>query len=391
MVIIRKEKTLKKILLITENFPPKDGGSVRWFWELYSRLDPKNVVIAAHNFPESKAFDQHHNLNVIRIPLHSKEWGFRSLSGLKFYWSCFWKLKNLIKIHEISEIHCGRVIHEGVTAWLNSRFLGVPYICYVHGEDIESASTSREQSLLVRQVCKNAKLLVCNSKNSMRLVEELGFEAQAKCRVLNPGVDTNKFIPAIEDNDFKQAMGWSGKQVLLTVGRLQRRKGQDYLVKAMPKLILSNPNLHYAIVGRGECESELRELIRELSLTEHVTMYTDLDDAALIKCYQQCDVFILPNRTIGNDIEGFGMVLAEAQACGKPVIAGRSGGTAETMLEGVTGYVIDCSTPDKLAEELNPLLIEDKMKGFGEIGLIHVKKTLDWQAHVVKALKIFEL
>ena len=76
---------------------------------------------------------------------------------------------------------------------------------------------------------------------------------------------------------------------------------------------------------------------------------------SLIKSYQQCDIFILPNRTIENDIEGFGMVLVEAQACGKPVIAGDSGGTAETMIVGKTGEIIDCSSPQSIVKGMLPV------------------------------------
>ena len=381
----------KNILLLTENFPPIEGGSGRWFWELYSRLEPDRIVIATHDFDEGRQFDLEKQLNIVRLPLRSIEWGFRSISGLLFYWRCFWQVKALIKRYDISEIHCGRVIHEGVTAWLLKLVSGMPYKCYVHGEDVETAATSREQALLVRQVCKQSDLLICNSENSKSLVSTLDFESTEKCTVLNPGVDTSQFLPAPTDKNYKSKMGWQDKTVLLTVGRLQRRKGQDYLVKAMPHLLKQFPNLFYAIVGRGECEDELRNSVTELGLTDHVGIYTDLDDEALVKSYQQCDIFILPNRTIGNDIEGFGMVLVEAQACGKPVIAGDSGGTAETMLVGESGEIIDCSSPERLASALNDVLKNKEFLNFGDKGLIHVRSTLDWNAHVEKAKALFKL
>ena len=382
---------MKKILLLTENFPPIDGGSGRWFWELYSRLPRQNIIVATHDIEGSEVFDNHHDLNVIRMPMHSTEWGLNSKSGITFYFRTVKQVLKLIKRHNINEIHCGRVIHEGVIARVVKLITGVPFICFVHGEDVETAATSREQALLVKWVCKGSKKLVCNSENSRNLVAGLGFESTSKCEVLNPGVDTSRFVPALADQAFRTKMEWEGKRVLLTVGRLQRRKGQDHMLAALPELLKTCPDLFYAIVGRGECEAELRSFIENNGLSSNAGVYTDLDDEALIKSYQQCDIFILPNRTIENDIEGFGMVLVEAQACGRPVIAGDSGGTAETMIVGKTGEIIDCSNPQNIVKGLLPILQDSSFNRFGENAVEHVKNSLDWDAHVKKAKALFEL
>ena len=372
---------MKKTLLFTENFPPIDGGSGRWFWELYSRLPQQKVIVVAHNVEGGSEFDTQHSIPIVRIPLQSPEWGLKSLTGLKFYWRSFHTLRKLVKQHKVQEIHCGRVIHEGVTAWLLKLFTGTPYRCFVHGEDVETAATSREQALLVKQVCKHATSLICNSYNSSRLVNQLGFAEHNKCNVLHPGVDITKFVPAEKNASFRDKLGWGqDKLVLLTVGRLQRRKGQDFMLKAMPELLKQMPNLHYAVVGRGECEAELRECIQELQLQNSVTLHTNLNDDELIQAYQQCDVFILPNRTIHNDIEGFGMVLVEAQACGIPVIAGDSGGTAETLVQGETGYVIDCSDSASISAELPKVITQCLNFKSGHIRA-YAAQRFNWEKH----------
>nr|WP_275407115.1 glycosyltransferase [Alteromonas hispanica] len=203
---------------------------------------------------------------------------------------------------------------------------------------------------------------------------------------MHPGVDTDVFKPAAPDELFREQVGWQNKTVMLTVGRLQRRKGQDFLIKAMPELLKHKPDLHYAVVGRGELEKELRDSISELGLERCVTLHTDFSDEQLVKAYQQCDFFILPNRTIGNDIEGFGMVLVEAQACGKYVIAGESGGTAETMIIGNTGDVIDCSNVNKLSSNLL-----NKLSSEMEVNLDdsrnYIVTSFSWSQYVLKAKK----
>ena len=381
---------MKKTLLLTENFPPKEGGSGRWFWELYSRLPNDKVLIVANDTPEGREFDKTHELDIVRIELESTEWGLASTKGLGFYWETIRKVLKLIKEHGIEEVHCGRVIPEGVIARALKLLAGARYNCFVHGEDVETAATSREHSLLVKNVCKNASMLICNSENTANIVHKLGFDSGSKCEVLHPGVDTSRFEVAAPDTSFRQQMGWSGKRVLLTVGRLQRRKGQDFLIKSMPALLKEFPDLFYAVVGRGECYDELISLVDQHKLHDNVCVYPDMDDEALIKCYQQCDIFILPNRTIDNDIEGFGMVLVEAQVCGKPVIAGDSGGTRETMNIGKTGHIIDCSSTENLLKELSPILRNREIVD-GEVDIAdYAKNRFNWDQHVAKAKRLFK-
>ena len=381
---------MKKTLLLTENFPPKEGGSGRWFWELYSRLPNDKVLIVANDTPEGREFDKTHELDIVRIELESTEWGLASTKGLGFYWETIRKVLKLIKEHGIEEVHCGRVIPEGVIARALKLLAGARYNCFVHGEDVETAATSREHSLLVKNVCKNASMLICNSENTANIVRKLGFDSGSKCEVLHPGVDTSRFEVAAPNTSFRQQMGWSGKRVLLTVGRLQRRKGQDFLIKSMPALLKEFPDLFYAVVGRGECYDELISLVDQHELHDNVCVYPDMDDEALIKCYQQCDIFILPNRTIDNDIEGFGMVLVEAQVCGKPVIAGDSGGTRETMNIGKTGHIIDCSSTENLLNGLSPILRNREIVD-GEVDIAdYAKNRFNWDQHVAKAKRLFK-
>ena len=381
----------KKVLVLTENFPPVSGGSGRWFWELYSRLPKEQYLILADDIDGSAAFDKTHDLNILRIPLKSSQWGLRSIRGLKFYWRVIRQIRTIIKQHQITHIHCGRVIHEGVTAWLLKLITGTPYLCYIHGEDVETAATSGEHSLMVKQVCKHADLLICNSHNSANIVKRLNYAGVDKIQVLHPGVDASSFVPAADDEAFKRQMGWQDRNVVITVGRLQERKGQDMMIRAIVLLKQQFPEILYAIVGRGECLESLKALSTELCLNDHVQFLTDITDPQMIQCYQQCDVFILPNRTIGIDIEGFGMVLVEAQSCGKPVIAGDSGGTKETMLLNESGFVIDCNDATSIATTVAKLLVDsDLCHKMGKIGRKHVESQLDWQAHVQKASLLFK-
>jgi phosphatidylinositol alpha-1,6-mannosyltransferase len=162
------------------------------------------------------------------------------------------------------------------------------------------------------------------------------------------------------------------------------------MVKAIPKILKTLPNFLYAIVGDGEELNTLIKLSTELKVEKHVQFLSGLNDEQMIECYQQCDLFILPNRTIDNDIEGFGMVLVEAQSCGKPVIAGDSGGTRETMKLGESGLIIDATKASNIAIAMVDMLLdEEKLKGMGIKRREHVLQSLDWKALVFKAKELF--
>lgn len=379
-----------KTLLISEIFPPKTGGSGRWFWEIYSRLPRDEFWIAAGEDPRQADFDATHDLNVNRVPLGLREWGIARWAGLTGYGRAIRRLNALVRTHGIREIHCGRCLPEGVMALALWYWKRIPYCCYVHGEDVNTASQSREHAFLVRRVLRHARWSVANSQNSRRLLmEQWGLPANRVC-VLNPGVDTTRFVPQPVSSSIRRQLGWGERPVLLTVGRLQKRKGQDQMIRALPRIRETVPHVLYSIVGAGEERGSLEKLVRQLDLENHVEFRGEPADDELIACYQQCDLFALPNREINGDIEGFGMVLLEAQACGRPVLAGASGGTAETMQVPTTGRVVPCETPDKLAEVVAELLANEPLrKAMGKAAREWVVERFDWASLSLQAKEIF--
>jgi phosphatidylinositol alpha-1,6-mannosyltransferase len=223
---------------------------------------------------------------------------------------------------------------------------------------------------------------IANSQNTASILEDQWNIPESKITVVHPGVDIARYHPAEVDYEFRRRMRWDGKYVLLTVGRLQKRKGHDNLILSLPKLLKSYPNLLYAIVGDGEELINLQGVVERLNLERHVQFLGKVSDDDLLRFYQQCDLFILPNRSVGSDIEGFGMVLVEAASCGKPVIAGRSGGTAETLVHGETGFLVDAFSVASLTNELELVLKSPVLATAGAAGRRHVKKNFSWETLV---------
>ena len=384
---------MDKTLLISEIFPPRHGGSGRWFVELYSRLPRDGFVICAGSTDGDEASDEQlkKQLFIERRPLSSGSWGIKSFEGLGFYWRSFRYLSKLIRQNDITRIHCGRCLPEGVMGLMLNLRYGLPFLCYVHGEDIQTAAESRELTWLIRRVFARATTLIANSHNTARILRDSWQVPDDKVKVLHPGMDAERFVPAANDAEFRSRMGWNDRPVILTVGRLQRRKGQDMLIGALPAVIQSHPNVLYAIVGNGDERERLETLAEEHKVQDNVMFLGEIDDAQMVQCYQQCTLFCLPNRTERADIEGFGMVLAEAQACGKAVVAGDSGGTRETMRIGETGLIVDCTAPEPLATSLNQLLSSpEQIAAMGEAGRAFVTEHFDWPVHVTKAREVFK-
>lgn len=153
------------------------------------------------------------------------------------------------------------------------------------------------------------------------------------------------------------------------------------LISALPEILQTIPEILYSIVGAGEERVALERLVEEKQLAGHVQFLEEVSDEELIQCYQQCDLFALPNRQIGGDIEGIGIVLLEAQAAGKPVVAGDSGGTRETMRIPETGVVVPCEVPGPLAHQIAELLGNpQRLETMGGAGREWVTTKFDWRA-----------
>lgn len=380
----------KRILLLSDIFPPKTGGSGRWFWEIYSRLPRNEFMVATGEDHRAADFDATHDLKLTRLPLEMRTRGIKNFGNFKQYLRMAKRVRRLVKHEGITAIHAARNLPEGFIAYLVKLWTGTPYLCYVHGEDVGVSATSRELAWMTRRLFSGASRVIANSNNTRSLLLNEWKLPEDKVTLLYPGVDTQRFTPQPANPRLREALGWQDRTVLLTVGRLQKRKGHDMLIKALPAIRQAHPNVLYAILGEGEELATLQAIAREHGVADHVQFMGEVTDERLMNCYQQCDLFVLPNRQVGRDFEGFGMVLLEAQACGKPVLAGASGGTAETMRQGETGFVVPCETPEPLAAKIVELLNDPlRLQTFGQAGRPWVCGKFDWNALSQEARTVF--
>ncbi len=183
-----------------------------------------------------------------------------------------------------------------------------------------------------------------------------------------------------------ERLGVSGRPTLLTVARIvkaNRYKGHDVVLRALAKVVSSVPDVAYVIVGEGDDLDYLERLAREYGVAENVIFAGRVSDEELPLLYNACDAFVMCSRADrtrrGILAEGFGLALLEASACGKPVIAGRSGGVPDAVQDGITGMLVNPVDSDEVAAAIVKVLREPWLaKVMGENGRKWVEAEMNW-------------
>ena len=291
----------------------------------------------------------------------------------------FLTLKISIK-ERIDVIQCGVPLPVSLVAFILKLFLGKKYIVYTYAMDVIRPQRSWFRKKMLSIGLKNADVIFTISEYTKHKLLDLGISNQ-KIVKIPMGVDSKKFNPDVDPKKIEKKYNLENKKVILTVGRLVERKGQDKVIKAMPKILEKVPNAVYLIIGEGEYKPKLKELIEELNLEKQVIFTGYVPNQKLPVYYNACDIFIMPSREIPEegDAEGFGIVYLEANACGKPVIGGKSGGIPDAIIDGKTGLLVDPHSEKEIAQAVIKLLIDEEYrKKLGKNGLERVRRELTW-------------
>jgi phosphatidylinositol alpha-1,6-mannosyltransferase len=201
----------------------------------------------------------------------------------------------------------------------------------------------------------------------------LGVSPERVC-IVNPGVDLQRFHPERGEPDAPELAAHAGPR-LLTITRLVPRKGVDTVIQALPRL---PDDVHYFIGGSGPDRERLLALADELGVAARVHMLGRVPDDRVAALYRHADWVLLVSREelAAGDVEGFGMVLLEAQACGTPVVGGDAGGIPDALRDGETGVLVRPDDPAGLAARLGPLLRDPGLRDrYATAALAHVRES----------------
>jgi phosphatidylinositol alpha-1,6-mannosyltransferase len=230
---------------------------------------------------------------------------------------------------------------------------------------------------LMPEILREARAVICNSSFSREKAHTAGAPSE-RLHVVHPCVEHERFRGPFETRDLRERFGLEGKTVLLSVGRLTRRKGHDHVLQALARL--QRRDVVYLVLSDGELERELHALTRELGLRDVVRFVGPVPAHELPRYYAVSDVFVMANRTLPDgDVEGFGLVFLEASAAGLPVLAGRSGGVPDAVQENVSGLLVDGSVTD--LEKALARLIDDRAlrERLGREGQAWVAERFSWE------------
>ena len=373
------------------------GGIARLHGELAKRYPPGELVVSTPADPDAAEFDVGLGALVDRLPIGARR--TKTFPGL-LLWSR--RAASLARQHRVRFVHCGNVKPAGYPArWVFER-VRVPYSLFLYGADLLSEQHKIRQSPLKRRIARAifggaAVLLPISNWTrdlAMTLLGELGLDSGGtRMRVVPLGTDPEHFRPGVDPTALRARFGLPDGDTrwLVTVARLQRHKGIDTVIQALPAILAGAPDVRYAVAGSGPDRERLERLAHQVGVRDCVRFLGAVDDQDLPALYNLGSVYVGASRRSERlGVEGFGIALVEASACGLPVVAANSGGIPDAVRDGETGFLVPPEEPAAFADAICRLLADPAIgKRIGQNGRRAVESYFNWD-RVVRDLRDVE-
>jgi phosphatidylinositol alpha-1,6-mannosyltransferase len=361
-------------LLISTYYPPEHGGIAHYMASVAEALGPEHVCCLTSVRAPALGAKRGDGVRVYRRP--------RAFAAAKITQavSVAASIGEIVLRERPQAVQLATTTSEGYFGLWLRRWLGLPFVIYAHGNEVLQAIQSSWP--LPRRALVSADRVLANSRFTASLVRDAGV-APERVEIVHPGCDIESFHPTERDESLCRRLLGERRAgpILLSVGGLVPRKGQDMVIHALPKLLKRYPDLVYLIVGEGRHRRTLETLIAQTGVGDRVVLTGEVRDVPLQQIYALCDLFVMPSREQLDlcDVEGFGMVYLEANACGKAVIGGRSGGIADAIIDGQTGLLVDPHSPEAIAEALDQLLSNRTLASqMGAHGRARIAREFTW-------------
>jgi len=364
---------MTKVLIVTNDFPPRSGGIQSFVHALAARLPADDVVVYAPGWDGAAQFDRRQPFAVARHP------GTLMLPVP----SVAARACALLTEHGCDTVLFGAAAPLGLLAPRLRKAGAERIVALTHGHEAGWAALPGARSLLRRIGDEVDVLTYLAEYFRMRLARVLSPEATSRMVRLAPGVDPASFRPGAGGARIRQQLGITpGRPVVLCVSRMVPRKGQDTLIRAWPRIRTESavdPLL--LLVGDGPYRPDLDRLVARCGVSDSVVFTGPVRWEDLPAYYDAGNIFAMPCRTrrAGLDVEGLGIVYLEASATGLPVIGGDSGGAPDAILDGETGYVVPGGSIDALAGKLIQLLADPAgAAAMGDKGQAWIEREWTW-------------
>jgi phosphatidylinositol alpha-1,6-mannosyltransferase len=342
----------KKILIITKNLPPQIGG--------IERLTDKTIQVLSIQFQctvigpmESKKF----------VDKNCKFIGCGSNNLFLFFFECLYRSVTASLGEKFDILYAPSGLMSPIIRIIGV-FTKAKRVTYIHGLDI--ATNNYIYKKLFVPAILSSDLIITNSRNTSNIIKEKKYNN--KLIIVNPGVE----IPDLRDSNdssFKSNYSLNGKKILLTVGRLVKRKGvAEFILRALPAIVERNSDVVFIVIGEeasnavkkdSSVRNQILSSIEMANMKNHVLMIDRVSDDDLMSAYMSSNLFIFPLIESKTDIEGFGMVAAEAGACGLNTIAFDVGGVGDAVIKNKTGVLIPPGDYVLMADKISSYLALD--------------------------------
>lgn len=370
------EYTFGKILCITNDFGPRAGGIETFVMGLIERAPKGSIIVYTSAQGDTTSYDQGwmRDFGVAVIRDRSKIL-LPSPRVIR-------NVKKVIARDEIKQVFFGAAAPLGVMARTLRKKGVVNIVALTHGHEVWWAKLWPFSSAISFIGNNVDHLTYLGDFTKSEIAKALSPEAQSRLIKIAPGIDTDHFAPNSTSEQLRKDLGLADKKVIVCVGRLVHRKGQDILIQALPAILEKHPTAHLLMVGEGPYRQDLTKMVLKLKLSDAVTFIGRIQYKDLPRYICAGDIFAMPSRSrlAGLEVEGLGIVYLEASSCALPVIAGRSGGAPDAVDEGVTGFSVDGTSPTEVAKAIINLFDDPiRAKAMGAAGRSWIIDKWRWE------------
>ena len=364
----------RPVLLVTNDLGPRAGGIESFILGLLGELDGNQIVIFTSSQAGSAAFDQelsqkygvvvHRDKSKVLLPTPRVN---RAVA-------------RVMRQYRSSTIWYGAAAPLGWMSGYLRRHGALRQISLTHGHEVWWSKIF-PFSLAMRAIAKNLDVITYLGEFTHNALKPI-LNARVCALRIAPGISIDHFTPGRKSEELLDQLNLREKRVIVCVGRLVHRKGQDRLIEALPQILQEVPNTVLLFVGEGPRRKALEVLINKYRVGESVRFVGRVQYADLPTFLRLGDIFAMPSRSrfFGLEVEGLGIVYLEASSTGLPVIGGASGGAPDAVLDGETGLVVDGTNPSAIAHAAITLLCNpDQSAAMGRRGREWAVENWSWK------------
>ncbi len=365
-----------KILCITNDFGPRAGGIETFIIGLIERAPFGSIIVYTSSQGDTYTYDQEwltrYGVQVVRDK--SKV----LLPTLRVGRA----VRKIIGERDIKQVFFGAAAPLGLLSHSLRRAGVTRIVALTHGHEVWW-SKLWPFSAAMRRIGNGVDVLTYLGEFTKNAISSSLSKNAASAMVrIAPGIDTDHFAPDSSADELKRELDLEGKRVIVSVGRLVHRKGQDTLVEALPQILQENPDAHLLFVGVGPHLEYIHKRAIQLGVLPNISFVGRVQYTELPRFISVGEIFAMPSRSrlAGLEVEGLGIVYLEASACELPVVGGLSGGAPDAVLEGETGYAVDGLNPTAVASAINALLADpEKALAMGKRGRQWIIDEWEWR------------